>query len=321
MAIRRLSVCVLGGMLLAGARVAAAQPDVSAPAMTDAARSELIQSRVEEASEGLKDNPRLKGLSHEQRKAVVEFVVGNTLFALVHEVGHALISEMGLPVLGREEDAADTYAVLAMLRVGTAYTTTVLADAATGWFMSDKRSRRDKIRLTFYDEHGLDQQRAYEIVCLMVGSDPDKFAEAADKVKMPEDRQESCQGDYSNASWSWNTLLKPHLRAPDQPMQQINTVYGSAEGRPGTLEERLATVAQVFRKVELLETVAAVERERYVWRRPITLEMKTCGEPGAHWDLKTQTITVCYELGLEFATLYYDFGLASPPKALKRRSK
>src|SRR5262249_8299399 len=107
MAIRRLSVCVLGGMLLAGARVAAAEPAVSAPAMTDAARSELIQSRVAEASEGLKDYPRMKDLSHEQRKAIVEFVVGNTLFALVHEVGHALISEMGLPVLGREEDAAD----------------------------------------------------------------------------------------------------------------------------------------------------------------------------------------------------------------------
>src|SRR5215471_2565025 len=241
MAIRGLFVCAFGGMLLAGACPAAGQPAASAPSMTDAARSELFQSRVEEASEGLKDNPRLKDLSHEQRKAIVEFVVGNTLFALVHEVGHALISEMGLPVLGREEDAADTYAVLAMLRVGTAYTTTVLSDAATGWFMSDKRSRRDKIRLTFYDEHGLDQQRAYEIVCLMVGSDPDKFAEAADKVKMPEDRQGSCQGDYSNASWSWNTLLKPHLRA-DQPMQQINTVYGPVEGRPGTLEERLAIV-------------------------------------------------------------------------------
>src|SRR5262249_60885285 len=105
--------------------------------MTDAARSELIQARVGEASEGLKDNPRLKDLSHEQRKAIVEFVVGNTLFALVHEVGHALISEMGLPVLGREEDAADTYAVLAMLRVGTAYTKQVLDAAATGWFMID----------------------------------------------------------------------------------------------------------------------------------------------------------------------------------------
>src|SRR5262249_24900374 len=173
----------------------------------------------------------------------------------------------------------------------------------------------------FYDEHGLDQQRAYEIVCLMVGSDPDKFAEAANKVKMPEDWQESCRGDYSNASWSWNTLLKPHLRAPDQPMQQIDALYGPIEGRPGTLEERLATVAQVIRKVQLLETVASGERDRYIWRRPITLEMKSCGQPGAGWYLKAQKITVCYELALEFVMLYRDFGLAALPKALKRRSK
>ena len=33
----------------------------------------------------------------------VEFVVGNLLFVLGHEAGHAAIREMGLPVVGREE--------------------------------------------------------------------------------------------------------------------------------------------------------------------------------------------------------------------------
>jgi hypothetical protein len=36
----------------------------------------------------------------------VEFVAGNMLFVLLHELGHAAITEMGLPVLGRMEDAA-----------------------------------------------------------------------------------------------------------------------------------------------------------------------------------------------------------------------
>ena len=37
----------------------------------------------------------------------VRFVQANAEFTLLHEMGHLLIHELGLPVLGREEDAAD----------------------------------------------------------------------------------------------------------------------------------------------------------------------------------------------------------------------
>ena len=36
-------------------------------------------------------------------------------------------------------------------------------------------------------------QRAYQIVCFMVGSDPEKYKELADETKLPEDRQEELQ--------------------------------------------------------------------------------------------------------------------------------
>src|SRR5262249_33925009 len=151
-------------------------------------------------------------------------------------------------------------------------------------------------------------------VCLMVGSDPDRFSEAASKAKMPEDRQGTCQGDYSNASWSWNTLLKAHLRASNQPRQSINVVYGPAEGP-------LATIAESFRTIRLLETVADFAAERYAWRGPITLEMQACGNPGAHFDLSTHTIHMCYEMAADFAALYREYGLTSHPEALKQRAK
>jgi len=37
-------------------------------------------------------------------------LTGNVLFVLGHETAHALISEFAIPVLGREEDAADALA-------------------------------------------------------------------------------------------------------------------------------------------------------------------------------------------------------------------
>ena len=41
----------------------------------------------------------------------MEFVIGNILFAMLHELGHAAVDEMGFPILGKEEDAAGSFAV------------------------------------------------------------------------------------------------------------------------------------------------------------------------------------------------------------------
>src|SRR5262249_10612419 len=105
-------------------------------------------------------------------------------------------------------------------------------------------------------------------------------------------------------------LLKPHMREPVQPKQTIDTVYEPAEGR-------LGVIAQVFRTVQLLELIATYESERYVWRRPITLEMSPCGKPWAHWDLSAHKITICYEVAADFSDLYRGYGL-TPANGRKR---
>ena len=40
----------------------------------------------------------------------------------------------------------------------------------------------------------------------------------------------TCQDDYLNASWSWEQVLKSHVRKPDQPKTAINIVYGPGNG-------------------------------------------------------------------------------------------
>jgi hypothetical protein len=42
---------------------------------------------------------------------------------------------MGLPVLGREEDAADSYAITALIKVATDASHDVLIQATKGWFL------------------------------------------------------------------------------------------------------------------------------------------------------------------------------------------
>ena len=126
---------------------------------------------IDEAVKALDSAPRLKKMSPQAKRQLVEFVVGNTLFVMAHEMGHALISEMNMPVLGREEDAADSFAVVTALKMGSGFSERVLIEAGKGWVLSSKRDKKQGNALAFYDEHGLDLQRAYNVVCMMVGSD------------------------------------------------------------------------------------------------------------------------------------------------------
>src|SRR6516164_6159699 len=287
------------GVLLLACAAASAQP----------ASSRLpFQARLEELTRTLQSYPRLKGLSEQQRIDRVEFVLGNTLFVLLHEMGHVLIAEMKLPVLGREEDAADTFAALAMLKVGTSFSQRVLAAAAKGWFLSDRRDQQTGEKPLYYDEHNLSRQRAYQIVCFMVGSDPAKFKSLADETKMPEARQQRCnEEDYPKASWSWETVLEPHRRASGQPEAKVNIVYGDAEGD-------FEIFARSFRQIEMLEAVAQRAAADYAWPAPFNMEMQSCGRPDAVWLDKTRTLRICYDLAFDFAQLnraYVPAGSAS----------
>jgi hypothetical protein len=90
---------------------------VTASALDD--RESALQGRIDVAAQMLKNEPMFGGRSDAERRDTVRFVVGNLLFVLLHEVGHVQIHEMGLPVLGREEDAADGYASIMMLAMRT----------------------------------------------------------------------------------------------------------------------------------------------------------------------------------------------------------
>jgi hypothetical protein len=224
------------------------------------------------------------------------------LFVVAHEMGHAVISELKLPVLGREEDAADAFAIIAALTgVANNFSYRVLEETTKGWFWAARRDKRQGAKPAHYDRHGLDEQRAYQIVCLMVGSDPVRFKTFADDTKLPEERRRTCSWDFDTAAQSWGTLLAPHRRAPDQPKTAIEVSYGEAKGE-------LDILAQWFRSIRFLEIFADLFAERYAWPAPITLEMRSCGEPGARWTTPRRKVHICYEMAQEFAELFREFG-------------
>src|ERR1043165_10110893 len=89
---------LIAGAVLVGlatnAVVAGAQPSEQQKAQ--------MAGGIDQAVTAMDNVPHLKKLSPQARRDLVEFVIGNTLFVLAHEVGHGLINEMNMPVLGRE---------------------------------------------------------------------------------------------------------------------------------------------------------------------------------------------------------------------------
>src|SRR5258708_282480 len=86
-----------------------------------------------------------------EQRDLTEFVVGNMLFVGFHELGHAQVEQLRLPVLGRAEAAADSFATMALLEEGTEFSVNVLLQAVRGWQLMDRRDRQLGDELEFYD--------------------------------------------------------------------------------------------------------------------------------------------------------------------------
>lgn len=136
-----------------------------------------------------------------------EAVAGATLFTFFHELGHALIDLYDLPVTGREEDAVDQLATMILLEGGEEGENAALNGAWS--FLTEEGSEEE---LAFWDEHSLDEQRFYNIVCWSYGKNPEGFQSLVDDETLPEGRAERCPAEYDRMSRSWDALLDPYVK-------------------------------------------------------------------------------------------------------------
>lgn len=133
-----------------------------------------------------------------------------TFFVLYHELGHALIDILNLPATGKEEDAADQLATLVLIASGDEGEDAALK--AASWFLVQGLQKTDIEELPFWDEHSLDLQRFYNIVCWIYGRNPDRHEDLVKEGYLPEERAERCEGDYQKVAASWSSLLSPHQK-------------------------------------------------------------------------------------------------------------
>jgi hypothetical protein len=169
------------------------------------------------------------------------------------------------------------------------------------------------VKPVFFDAHGLDQQRAYQIVCLMVGSNPEEFRQVAERAGLPADRREECVYDFEQAEDAWVRLLKPHFRrAAGKPsfLERLLRIRPRSDDRQpvvavmyGDAPPTLTSTRNALMRVGLLEAVRDFATETFRFRERIVLEAKACGGPNAYWDGQERRLVLCYELVGDYAEL------------------
>lgn len=141
------------------------------------------------------------------RERLGEVLGGALAFVMLHEVGHALIHLFNLPILGREEDAADQLSTFFIL---SEEKFSVQGISGALYFFRSQPLFFTRQHLS--GEHGLAPQRRANIACWAYGKDPVRFQWALRAANVSPDRAVRCQQEYKQLDASVRQLLQGRLR-------------------------------------------------------------------------------------------------------------
>ncbi|QQS42122.1 MAG: hypothetical protein IPM63_04030 [Acidobacteriota bacterium] len=128
-------------------------------------------------------------------------------FIFLHELGHALIDSYELPITANEEDAADRCSsYICIEEIGEEGVEWVVA-AAEAFYIQSKNRQIGKEGLA--DEHLLEEQRFFNSLCMIYGSNPNKYSQFVSRGLLPEARAVRCPSEYAKTAKAWEQLLEP----------------------------------------------------------------------------------------------------------------
>jgi Putative metallopeptidase len=150
----------------------------------------------------------------------IDAIVGPLADVFFHEFGHALIEQYRIPVLGREEYAADTISAMLMLMLAKDESRRLIMGAAY-WYTDDLETTITLKPTDFASVHGTPHQRFFNLLCIAYGANQEMFGDLVEKGLLPEERAEDCKSEFQQATHAFNVLIRPHM---DQPL--ANEVFG-----------------------------------------------------------------------------------------------
>src|SRR4029077_1585615 len=138
-------------------------------------------------------------------------MVGAVLDTILHEAGHGVIEQLDIPVLGREEDAADFFSIYLMLQFPPEDARRLIEGIA---FNMGSEAREDfserQPPQKFAGPHAMNAQRHYNVLCLAYGADPALFGDAL-PAGLPAWRARYCGDEWSLLRRAFDRLVLLHV--------------------------------------------------------------------------------------------------------------
>jgi hypothetical protein len=140
----------------------------------------------------------------------LDTIVGPFLDTVLHEFAHALFDYHDIPILGREEDAADQLSAYIYLQLGEDEAHRLIMGTVYAYMLevedTDPPTMED-----FADEHSTSEQRAFNLLCMAYGANPELFEDVAILGGLPQYRMDICEEEYELISLAYQALIGPHV--------------------------------------------------------------------------------------------------------------
>ena len=257
--------------------------------------------------------------AHDYPNDVVRAVMGNTMITLYHELAHGLVDIYALPMLGREEDAADAFALVELITQirspeSDAATDAVLAEygkaTARAWYHSAQEDGAPS-QGAYFGPHALNKQRMFQTVCLLMGGEPELFAGLSDQLDISEFYLMDCARQFRDAYDGWvytlDTFGAFHSSDDGRETPDLTFVFAPPE------DEAHVRWAELAENWAYLDEVQRHFSSSFDMDTPIEVRFETCREENAYYYPGESRVTMCYDLMEAYAR--YARRPISPPAA------
>ncbi len=140
----------------------------------------------------------------------IDTLIGPFFDTILHEFAHALFDYHDVPILGREEDAADQVAAYIYLHLGKEEARRMIMGTVYVYMLEVQDTDPPDME-EFADEHSTSEQRLINLTCLAYGSDPVLFADLPAVVGAPQYRVDICEEEYELLTYTYQALIGPFV--------------------------------------------------------------------------------------------------------------
>ena len=140
----------------------------------------------------------------------IDTVIGPFMDTVLHEFAHALFDYLDIPVLGREEDAADQVSAYIYLQLGEAEARRLIMGTVYT-YMLEVEDTDPPSMAEFAGEHSTSEQRRFNLLCMAYGANPELFKDVAAWGGLPKERIDICVEEFELIALAYNRLIDPHI--------------------------------------------------------------------------------------------------------------